>query len=489
MKRVRILLVDDDTATRESLAEYLTLLGHAVTPCPDADSALAQCRTRGFEMVLSDIQMPGKTGIELVREIKQLSGQHLPDVVLYTGHADLELAIGALRAGAYDYLTKPINLDELRVILQRVAEHQSLLLENEQLTKKFDEVVAEATNDYRNELARLQDLLEKQAGLDNIGIFSDAMWQIVSQARRYHEDRSLPVLIQGETGVGKEIVAKIIHYGPEQSPLPFVAINCAALPPTLFESELFGYEPGAFTGGASRGARGKIDLARGGTLFLDEIGEIPVELQAKLLRVIEEGSYYRVGGLHKIEADVRIIAATNINLGERIEDGTFRKDLYYRLRVGSILVPPLRERPEDILPLARLFLTTFAKKRGKQFAELSPDADKILLAHQWLGNVRELKNCLEWITVMYDEPTLRPEHLQGALAGADALPGHTAPQSLSQSLSVKRRRKRRRPTDAEIDAAMTASAGNKTRAAAQLGISIRMLYYRLEDGKKNCSNE
>ncbi|BCS88153.1 sigma-54-dependent transcriptional regulator [Pseudodesulfovibrio sediminis] len=472
---MRILLVDDDAATRESLAEYLTLLGQAVTPCPDADSALRLCQNHDFDMVLSDIQMPGKTGIELVREIKRLSGPRLPDVVLYTGHADLELAIGALRAGAYDYLTKPINLDELKAILQRVAEHQSLLSENDRLTRKFDEVVAEATNDYRAELARLRELLEKQAGLDNIGIFSDAMWRVVSHAKRYHEDRDLPVLIQGETGVGKEIVAKIIHYGTDASSLPFVAINCAALPPSLFESELFGYEPGAFTGGASRGARGKIDLAKGGTLFLDEIGEIPVELQAKLLRVIEGRTYYRVGGLQSIKTDVRIIAATNINLGERIEQGLFRKDLYYRLRVGSILVPPLRERPDDIVPLAQSFLVTFAKKRGKGFAEISPEVARELLAHPWPGNVRELKNTLEWISVMYDGTALRPEHLRGALDDREevTIPTPSAAPPLRQG------RKKYRPTEAEIDAALTASGGNKTQAAAQLGISIRMLYYRL----------
>ncbi|WFS63106.1 sigma-54 dependent transcriptional regulator [Pseudodesulfovibrio thermohalotolerans] len=481
---MRILLVDDDAATRESLAEYLTLLGQAVTSSPDADNALRLCRNYGFDMVLSDIQMPGMTGIELVREIKRLPGPLLPDVVLYTGHADLELAIGALRAGAYDYLTKPINLDELKATLQRVAEHQSLLTENDRLTRRFDEVVAEATSDYRAELSRLQDLLEKQAGLDNVGIFSEAMWQVVAQAKRYHEDRDLPVLIQGETGVGKDIIAKIIHYGPDPAPLPFVAINCAALPASLFESELFGYEPGAFTGGASRGARGKIDLARGGTLFLDEIGEIPVELQAKLLRVIEARSYYRVGGLERIEADVRIVAATNLNLGKRIEEGLFRKDLYYRLRVGSIVVPPLRERADDIVPLARLFLSTFSRKRGKRFQEISPEAARLLLVHSWPGNVRELKNTLEWVSVMHDDVELRPEHLRNVLANADEVGVPSSPSPAPPPLPETGGR-RRRPTEADIDAALAATSGNKTRAAARLGISIRMLHYRLAARKKD----
>lgn len=486
---MRILLVDDDTATRHSLAEYLTLLGNAVTSCPDAESALAVFRTHEFEMVLSDIQMPGKTGIELVRDIKKLSGSVRSDVVLYTGHSDLELAIGALRAGAYDYMTKPINLEELRAILNRVAEHQSLLIENDRLTRKFDEVVAEATSDFRAELSRLQEQLAKQAGLDDIGIFSEPMWQVVSQAKRYHEDRELPVLIQGETGVGKDIVAKIIHYGAEKSPLPFVAINCAALPPSLFESELFGYTAGAFTGGSSRGAKGKIDLAKGGTLFLDEIGEIPVELQAKLLRVIEDNSFYRVGGLEKIETDIRIIAATNLDLGERMKQGLFRKDLYYRLRVGSIVVPPLRERPEDIVPMAKLFITKFAKKRGKQFAGISADAARLLLAHTWPGNVRELKNTLEWVSVMHDAPELAVEHLEAILADSAETASSVQPVPVSVQKAAAVKKKRNRPTDEDITNALLTTSGNKTKAAAMLGISIRMLYYRLAEHKKTSSEQ
>lgn len=475
---MRILLVDDDAPTRDSLAEYLTLLGHAVTACGDASAALKVCRNHSFEMVLSDIQMPGRTGIELVRDIKELSLTTPPDVVLYTGHADLELAIGALRAGAYDYLTKPINLEELAAVLDRVAEHQVLLHENEKLTDHFDEVVAEATSEVRAELSQLRELLSRQAGLDNIGIFSEAMWEVVNQARLYHEDRDLPVLIQGETGVGKDIVAKLIHYGEDssRSQRPFVDINCAALPANLFESELFGYEAGAFTGSAARGARGKIDLARGGTLFLDEIGEIPVELQAKLLRVIENKSFYRVGGLSKVETDIRIIAATNVDLTGRIAKGLFRSDLYYRLRVGSILVPALRERTDDIVPLALLFLKAFAEKRGKLFKDISPEAAVVLQDHPWAGNVREIKNAMEWVSVMHDVPMLMPEHLSGFFEG---MQGSLPVRGRGSSFYKANRPKKKRPTAQDIDDALAATGGNKTKAAARLGISIRMLYYRL----------
>ncbi len=472
---MRILLVDDDAATRASLAEYLTLLGHAATPCADGSSALTLCRTHAFDMVFSDINMPGISGIELVREVKVLPGPGNPDVVLYTGHSDVALAIGALRAGAYDYLTKPINLEELGAVLARVAEHQSLLSENDRLTRRFDEEVAAATRDTRQELDRLRRLLAEQAGMDNVGVFSEAMWKVVEQAKRFHEDRELPVLIQGETGVGKELVAKIVHYGPSQAPLPFVDINCTALSPGLFESELFGYEAGAYTGGAARGGRGKLDLAQGGTLFLDEIAEIPVELQAKLLRVIEDKSFYRVGGLKKLATDIRIIAATNLDFEDRISRGLFRKDLYFRLRVGGIVIPPLRERPDDIVPLARMFLTAFAKKRGKGFIGINRQAASMLLAYPWPGNVRELRNAMEWASVMHDAAELAPVHLAGFFANPVARLQAAPPAQAPRPRGA-------RPSRADIEAAIAASGGNKTRAAQSLGISIRMLHYRLKQG-------
>ncbi|OLN25447.1 sigma-54 dependent transcriptional regulator/response regulator [Desulfovibrio sp. DV] len=270
--------------------------------------------------------------------------------------------------------------------------------------------------------------------------------------------------------MGKEIVARIIHYGPNQAALPFVDINCTALSPGLFESELFGYEAGAYTGGAGRGGRGKLDIAQGGTLFLDELAEIPVELQAKLLRVIEERSFYRVGGLAKIATDIRIVAAANIDFEEHISRGLFRKDLYYRLRVGSIVVPPLRKRPDDIVPLARMFLRSFAKKRGKALAEISPEAAAVLLAHAWPGNVRELRNAMEWVSVMHDGAELVPGHLAGFLSGPAA-----------RTVVAPARSRTSRPGLADIDAAIAASGGNKTEAAARLGMSIRMLHYRLKN--------
>jgi two-component system response regulator AtoC len=308
----------------------------------------------------------------------------------------------------------------------------------------------------------------------NIGIFSDKMFEVVRHAEMYHTDRSIPVLLEGETGVGKEIIAKIIHFGQADSLLPFVDINCTALSPSLFESELFGYDAGAFTGAVQAGRRGKLDSANGGTLFLDEVAEIPVELQAKLLRVLEERTFYRVGGLRRIPTDIRVIAATNLDIDGRINDGSFRRDLYYRLKVGHIRIPPLRERKEDILPLARMMMKQFSLKRNKGFNNISEAACELLLNHPWPGNVRELKNLMEWATFMHDAPLLLPEHIQhrlttpGTVSDISAKTGSATPQKLKKNIDVP-----------EILNAINLCNGNKTKAAQYLGISIRTLYNRL----------
>ncbi|RYD01430.1 hypothetical protein N752_31025 [Desulforamulus aquiferis] len=337
---MKILLVDDERESRSFLANYLTLQGHTVIECDSGEEALEVYKGTRFQMVLSDIKMSGISGIELIEAIKSLDIEPKADLVLYTGFVDVTLAISALRAGAYDYLTKPINFEELLSILERVEEHQALLYENRVLTEHFDQKVKEATEEAEYQLTQLKQLVAKQAGIENIGVFSDVMKNLVKQAQQYHTDRTVPVLIQGETGVGKEVIASIIHYGNMENPGPFVDINCAAISPTLFESELFGYEGGAFTGGAVKGHKGKFDIAAGGTLFLDEIIELPLELQAKLLRVLEEKSFYRVGGLKKIKTNIRIIVTANLDFEKQIEEGMFRKDLYYRLKVGRIFIPP-----------------------------------------------------------------------------------------------------------------------------------------------------
>jgi len=340
---MNILLVDDDERSRLGVAKFLSELGHQVTECRDGDEAYNTYTAGEFPMVLSDIRMPKMSGIELLSRIAALTDKRT-DVVLFTGHGDISTAIQALRAGAYDYLLKPINVEELADITDKIAEHQSLLNENKVLVERFSDEVQAATEDARREVARLKQALEPTTGLERLVFSSPQMKAIVLQAQKYHDNRAIPVLIEGETGTGKEIIARMIHYGysaGEQGiASPFIDVNCAAITASLFESELFGYESGAFTGSLTKGQKGKFDIAQGGTLLLDEVGEIPLELQGKLLRVIQEKEFYRVGGLKKIKTDVRIVCATNADLEQRVEQGAFRRDLYFRIKVGNFLIPP-----------------------------------------------------------------------------------------------------------------------------------------------------
>lgn len=484
---MNILLVEDDHDGRIQMGNFLRELGHFVVECENGHEAL-KAFGRGFQMVLSDIKMPRMSGIELLRKMSSLPGGQDVDIVLFTGHADMESAIEALRAGAYDYLLKPINVKELAVVTERVAEHQALSRENRILTERFEDQVKAATEEAERELSRLKEAYARTVGLGQTGIFSDIMRDIFRQADKFYTDRSIPVLIQGETGTGKEVIARHIHFGNIQSMPPFVDINCAALNPSIFESELFGYEAGSFTGGLPKGQKGKLDIAVGGTIFFDEIAELPIDLQAKLLRVIQEKEFYRVGGLRKIKTNVRIICATNVDIQASVEQGTFRKDLYYRLNVGHLVIPPLRERTEEILPLAGMFLNEFALKRGKRFRGINDQASKILLSYNWPGNVRELRNAMEWVAFMHDGVELKPSHL-GVLKHSkinSLLPENNLPPVLDPeyfSLPAE-------GLDMEgffnkiVLRAMEMHNGNKTKTARYLGASKRSLDCRLVRLKK-----
>jgi len=395
-----------------------------------------------------------------------------------------------LRLGAYDYLLKPINVSELAAITDRIAEHQSLLRENKVLTEQFSIEVRVATEDTRQELSRLKQRLRQTNGLDNIGIFSAEMRSIVAQAHKYHENRLIPVLIEGETGTGKEIISRILHYGDMSDELisqaPFIDVNCAAITASLFESELFGYDPGAFTGSLTKGQKGKLDIAQGGTLFLDEVGEIPLELQGKLLRVIQEKEFYRVGGLKKVKTDVRIICATNANLEQMVEQGTFRKDLYFRLKVGHFVIPPLRLRRDDIIPMAEMFLRQFAGNKLNNFQRISESAANMLRSYDWPGNVRELRNTLEWVAFMHDDVELKPEHLVNLRQTSESSSIQVSSEQVSPGPFVLPESgfNLEEHFDEIVQQALQACHGNKTAAALRLGISRRSLYCRL-DRKKN----
>lgn len=338
-------------------------------------------------------------------------------------------------------------------------------------------------NKERDTPADLSDFA-KRAGIDYVGIHSSSMQEVFKKALRFHQDRSIPVLIEGETGTGKEIIARYIHYGKSPVNRPFIAINCAALSPVVFESELFGYAAGTFTGGLREGKPGKLDLAEGGTLFLDEISELPLELQAKLLRLIQENEYYRVGGLNIIQSDIRFVCSSNRNMEESVAKGYFRKDLYYRLAVGRILIPPLRERQEEILPLAEAFLSRVSSSKGKQYSGFSNEAAAFMLQYSWPGNVRQLRNEIERLVLFRDEPLIKPEHLtikpdlsQPRLQPQEAISYQLRPgrvvlprdsfslEELNNEIMLK---------------ALQMHNGNKTSAAQYLGITRSALLYRLK---------
>ncbi|MBC8014362.1 MAG: sigma-54-dependent Fis family transcriptional regulator [Sporomusaceae bacterium] len=490
---MNILLVDYDTDSRAGVAGFLREMGHHVTERSSVEEAYATYIEGAFSMVLTDIKMPATLGEDLLHRINALPGEKA-DVVLFTSYDDRGEAANILREGAYDYLLKPVNVIELAAVTDRIAELHSLLRENKVLTERFGEEVQAATAETQREVSRLKKVLSQTAGLNNIGFFSKEMNDIMRLAKIFHEDRAIPVLVQGETGTGKEIISRIIHYGDMAIQEPFIDLNCAALTANLFESELFGYEPGSFTGGLTRGQKGKLDVAQGGTLLLDEVGEIPLELQGKLLRVIQEKEFYRVGGLKKVKTDVRIICATNADLEQRVEEGTFRRDLFFRLKVGHLVIPPLRERADDIIPLAEMFLRQFAKQKGKRFLHISPSAIDVLLAYDWPGNVRELRNIMELAVLMYDEAELKPMHMNlNALQKAAPVPDSVDVPSNSQTLDPSRFFLPAAGIDLEefidriVHQSLEICHGNKTQAAKHLGISRRSFYCRLE--RKKASKE
>lgn len=474
---MRILLVDDDQDSRRHVANFLRDLGHAVIECSDGDEALNRFQREDFPMVLSDIKMPTMSGLELLKNIKAAADNANTSVVLFTGHGDMDSAITALRSGAYDYLLKPINVEELAIITGRIEQYHLLRAE---AAMPFVLQTAAATPESQAELIKLRQLVSQSIGMKHIGIFSATMQNIIEQAWKYHSDRTIPVLIQGETGTGKEIIARLIHFGNHAGIGPFMDINCPAITPTLFESEMFGYEEGSFTGSLRGGRPGKIELAHGGTLFLDEVSEIPFELQGKLLRVIQEKELYRVGGARKIKTDIRIICATNGDLAACVQNRKFRQDLYYRLQGGIITIPPLRDRKNEILPFALHFMKLAKERKKKQFAAISKEAALLLTEYPWPGNIRELKNLIEWIVFMYDEKEIRPQHLKMI----------TAPDPDTNSreniLNTKTYNLPEEPLDLEwymqdiVHKALKKFGGNKTKTAQYLGISRSSLSCRLK---------
>ena len=389
----RILVVDDKQSFRFMIKGYLDDAGYQATCVANGVEALAELELTHFDLVLSDMVMPEMDGVVLLR---QMRGRHpqLP-FVLVTAHGSVDSAVAAMKEGADDYLLKPLNRVELLVVVERLLEHA-------QLRVSYD---------------RMLDSEREKFSFQNITSSSQAMGETLAAAQQAAASPRTTVAIFGESGVGKEVLARAIHIASGQNMTSFVAVNCAAIPETLLESELFGHVKGAFTG-ADHEREGKCSRAHGGILFLDEIGDMPLSLQPKLLRLLEERVYEKVGSDRQVIADFRIIVATHRNLDECCNQGTFRRDLYHRLNIFPITIPPLRDRREDIPQLAEQFLDKFRQHRGKPLPGLSKAALDLMMAHDWPGNVRELRNLLEYATIVTNGDLIRPEHLRLQQSGS-----------------------------------------------------------------------
>lgn len=460
----RLLIAEDEANLRLVLQKELQRLGYRVHAAPDGEAALRKLEESNVDVMLCDINMPRMDGMELLRKVHERPNP--PEVIMLTGQGTIETAVEAMKIGAYDYLTKPYSINELDVRVRQAAEKRRLRVDNQ----------------------RLRAQLERQSGMPEIVSQSQAMNEAIRLVERVAPSEA-SVLITGESGTGKELIAQAIHRLSNRANGSFIDLNCAAFQESLLESELFGYEAGAFSGAKAR-KLGLIELADGGTLFMDEVTELPASLQAKLLRAIETRTFFRVGGVRKVEVNVRIVAATNRNLDSVVGDGTFRADLLYRINSFQIHLTPLRERPEDIEPLTHYMLKQLA---GANPPELTPDAKERMHAYSWPGNVRQLRNCLERAILLSNEGRitvneLPPEVARSVNGAVPFVPGPAAPgassmvsapagatDSAGQSGSLRDLEKQ------QIIAALEQTGWHRGKAAEMLGISPSTLYRRLRD--------
>ena len=443
--RATVLIVDDEKNIREGLAESLGLDGYIVKTAADGAEGLKAVDTGEVDLVITDLKMPAMSGSDLLRTI---SGHYpgLPVIVL-TGHGTIEDAVEAMRYGAFDFLTKPVNLDHLSLLVKRALESLELRRKNLELEAEVD----------------------AQKRTSSIIGSSAEIKRVFDVIRRVAPTKA-SVLITGESGVGKELVADAIHDLSPRRKGPLVKVHCAALAESLLESELFGHEKGSFTGASAR-KRGRFELANEGTLFLDEIGEINQNVQIKILRVLQDRKFERVGGEETIETDVRIVAATNRDLKKEIEEGRFREDLYYRLNVVNIHVPPLRERRDDIPLLAMAFLKEFAHENGKNIEGFDSKTRSTLYAYAWPGNIRELRNCVESAVVM----------ARGSLVGVDDLPPSIRSSGEERDIRIPSGSSLAETEKILIRETLAAQGGNKSRSAEILGIGRKTLYQKIEE--------
>ena len=447
----RILVVDDETSMQEFLGILLQRDGHETTTCGSADQALVALESDDWDLVISDVRMPGMSGLELLDRVRELSPE--TTVILITAHGTTESAVEAMKHGAYDYLTKPCSVDEIRLVVEKALEKRELAHENQRL--------------------RMQ--LRDQSAIPTIVGKTARMQEIFGLVRQIAPTRA-NILITGESGTGKELIARAIHNLSDRRDAAFVAVNCGAIPENLLESELFGHVKGSFTG-ASANKPGLFEVASGGTIFLDEIGDMDLSLQVKVLRAIQQRAFQRVGGTSEVHVDVRIVCSTNRRLEQEVREGRFREDLFYRLNVIEISLPPLRERIEDLPQLIHHFMEKFSAELGKDVRELEPEVLPALEAYAFPGNVRELENIVERAVTLARTSRITLECLPESVRRPVAAPGPDkripeAGGSLDALLAAYE--------TSLIQEALQRCGGVKKRAASLLGVTFRSLRYRLE---------
>jgi two-component system, NtrC family, response regulator AtoC len=469
MAQKRVLIVDDEKLVRWSLAQKCTEYGYAGVEAETAEEALRMAQTEPVDAILLDVHLPDQSGIEVLEKMKQ-AGETRP-VIMMTADPQLEDVKAALRLGAYDFISKPIQFEELSVTLQNAIEANSL----------------------RSEVESLRGEMRRRAGYHEVIGVSRKITELMKFVNKVAASEAGTILIQGESGTGKDLIAKAMHYHSSRKDKPFVAINCSAIPETLMEAELFGHERGAFTD-AKAMKKGLFEVADGGTIFLDEIGELSQLLQAKLLRVLEDQVIRRVGGVRDMQVEVRVIAASNRDLERAVREGHFRQDLYYRLAIISIFLPPLRERKEDIAPLVDFFLGHYNRKFRKSVQGLAEETQRLLVNYNWPGNVRELKNALERAMILEEGPLLQPEDLPFAVAsgqigesvtGEDAYSTRTEgswrPKHALPSLSIPNGGTSLEEMEhAMVEMALRQTRGNQMKAAKLLDISRDALRYKMK---------
>ena len=440
MNQRKILIVDDELSVRQSLEEWFSEDGFEAITAEDGEAALRQMPAGPYDIIVLDLKMPGMDGITLQKRIREIDRDAA--IIILTAYASVETAVEALKLGAFDYITKPVDPDDLSHVVQNALRQKELTDENVRLKEKVSEL----------------------AGPTSIIGESPAMRRVLDLLHTVAETDST-VVIRGESGTGKELVARAIHAQSKRRFFPIVAVNCGSISETLLESELFGHEKGAFTGAQYR-RKGKIELAHGGTLFLDEIGDVSPKMQIDLLRVLETKRFTRVGGDQDVTSDFRLVCATNKDLEQLVAEQKFREDLYYRINVFTIALPPLRERPEDVLRLARHFVEKYARAMAKPVRDFTPEAEAALLAYRWPGNVRELENAVERAMVVGRGPAIRREDLPFSL--------ETNSAAGTTDLTLDAMEKE------HIERVLAQLEGNVTRSAEALGIDRATLYHKIK---------